>query len=106
MQYNIRTETIFQEKFQLFSSYPFFIHQPAVIAYSGGKDSTLLLHFYSYLHSKGLVPTPILYHLNHSIRNNAEQEKELIEYSKQVVGFLSYFKKKTFLSYLITSKKV
>jgi len=51
---------------------------PAIIAYSGGKDSTLLCNFYRFLSNKSKSIEPILFHLDHSIRNNFEQEKEII----------------------------
>jgi tRNA(Ile)-lysidine synthase len=48
-----------------------------ILAYSGGKDSTFLAAFYFYLYQEKLCPEPILFHLNHLIRNNSFQEEEI-----------------------------
>lgn len=52
----------------------------AILAYSGGKDSNLVLGFYDYLTREKNIPTPILYHLNHRIRNNHTQEEEIRQF--------------------------
>lgn len=69
--------------------------RPAIIAYSGGKDSTLLCHFYSYLFQQSKSPEPTLFHLNHLIRDNASQEIE-IELEMQKFSNQTITKKKTF----------
>jgi|JI10StandDraft_1071094.scaffolds.fasta_scaffold1161528_1 tRNA(Ile)-lysidine synthase TilS/MesJ len=52
----------------------------AILAYSGGKDSSLLLLFFEYLHQKYLIPRPSVFHLNHLIRNNEDQENKIFEF--------------------------
>ncbi|MCE9499297.1 MAG: PP-loop domain protein [Leptospira sp.] len=68
----------------------------AVIGYSGGKDSTLLLNFYSYLFQYKLIPEPLIYHLDHSIRDNAEQESLLTIFLDTNFIFKTFIKKKIF----------
>jgi tRNA(Ile)-lysidine synthase len=64
---NIIYEKIFESHKELFS-------KKSIIAYSGGKDSSLLLHLYYYFVKQKQIPLPILFHLNHKIRNNSNQE--------------------------------
>ncbi|WP_282432936.1 ATP-binding protein [Leptospira johnsonii] len=69
--------------------------KPVVIAFSGGKDSSLLLQFYLWLHNKNLISHfPVIYHLDHSIRDNTEQESEILKFIRSL-GPNSIFKKKT-----------
>lgn len=75
------------------------LSRPAVISYSGGKDSSLLLHFYFWLWIEKKIPVPCIYHLDHSIRFNLEQEREILEYAETTFPFPRAFKKKTFLPY-------
>ncbi|EPG74187.1 tRNA(Ile)-lysidine synthetase [Leptospira fainei serovar Hurstbridge str. BUT 6] len=66
----------------------------AIIAYSGGKDSSLLLQFYVWLKKKNrLSKDPILFHLDHSIRDNSMQEASIVNYLEQL-GFQFVVKKK------------
>jgi tRNA(Ile)-lysidine synthase len=67
----------------------------ALIAFSGGKDSGLILEFYKFLYQKKISPAPSLFHLNHRIRKNESQELEILEYMKST-GFPTYYKKKMF----------
>lgn len=69
----------------------------ALISYSGGKDSSILLMFYDYLHSKYLIPRPHVFHLNHMIRDNASQETEIASYIGSRYPHV-YLKKKIFLT--------
>jgi len=86
---------IFSEGFSRLSAFTAMLNSKIpVIAFSGGKDSSLLLLFYQYLTANGLSPEPVLYHLDHSIRQNAEQEGKIHEFMKQS-GFPFVFKKKT-----------
>ena len=71
------------------------LEKTAVLAWSGGRDSSLLLEFYLYLHDHYSVPKPVVYHLDHSIRNNREQEEEIAGYVKSL-PIQSVLKKKTF----------
>lgn len=68
---------------------------PAIIAYSGGKDSTLLCNFYLFLSNKSKSIEPILFHLDHSIRDNSKQEKDIILEMK-TLSSKTHIKKKTF----------
>lgn len=54
----------------------------AIIAYSGGKDSKAVLELYRFLVETKVAPRPILYHLEHRIRDNKDQEQEILDYSK------------------------
>ncbi|EQA35519.1 tRNA(Ile)-lysidine synthetase [Leptospira inadai serovar Lyme str. 10] len=66
----------------------------AIIAYSGGKDSSLLLQFYIWLKRKNrLSNDPILFHLDHSIRDNSIQETSIVKYLEEL-GFRFIIKKK------------
>lgn len=72
----------------------------AIIAYSGGKDSSLLLQFYIWLKKKNrLSKDPVLFHLDHSIRDNSTQEASIVNYFEKL-GFQFVVKKKIFLSSL------
>ncbi|KPA33931.1 tRNA(Ile)-lysidine synthase [Leptospira interrogans] len=68
--------------------------RPAVLSYSGGKDSSILLHFYFWLWIEKKIPAPCIYHLDHSIRFNLEQEKKIFEYADSTFPFSKIFKKK------------
>ncbi|TGK16103.1 tRNA lysidine(34) synthetase TilS [Leptospira kmetyi] len=70
------------------------LSRPAVLSYSGGKDSSLLLHFYFWLWIEKKIPAPCIYHLNHSIRFNLEQEKKILEYAETTFPFPKEFRKK------------
>lgn len=74
------------------------LNQKAVISYSGGKDSTLLVLFYKYLLENYSIPSPILFHLDHQIRNNQQQEMEIFSEAKSCFESVQ-FKKKTFHSF-------
>ena len=79
----------------LFSFHGLIATSTPVIAFSGGRDSAVLLHFYQYLYARKLCPAPVLYHLDHSIRDNAEQEERICRYM-QASGLETICKKKTF----------
>ncbi|WP_125172137.1 ATP-binding protein [Leptospira haakeii] len=97
---NETLESIFQSAWSQLENYQDFMkNKPAVIAFSGGKDSSLLLQFYLWLHNKNLISHfPIIYHLDHSIRDNAEQESDILKYIRSITPN-SIFKKKTFRSF-------
>ncbi|PJZ50602.1 arginosuccinate synthase [Leptospira saintgironsiae] len=96
---NETLESIFQSAWSKLKNYQDFMKsKPAVIAFSGGKDSSLLLQFYIWLHNKNLISHfPTIYHLDHSIRDNTEQESDILKYIQSIAP-TSTFKKKTFLS--------
>ncbi|TGK21073.1 arginosuccinate synthase [Leptospira fluminis] len=98
----VREEDVFSEAWSNLRNYQELIRRKtAVIAYSGGKDSSLLLQFYLWLRKeKHLSKDPILFHLNHSIRKNEDQEKEILEYMRGL-GLSLVGKKKTFRSFRI-----
>lgn len=90
------TYKIFLEIFNRLGSYQKLVkNYKAIIGFSGGKDSTLLAYFYKFLNQEKLCPEPILFHLDHSIRNNFEQEEEIELYMKDFFSN-SIYKKKTF----------
>jgi tRNA(Ile)-lysidine synthase len=94
------TVQIFQSAFnRLTLYYPLIQNRTAIIAYSGGKDSTLLTYFYKYLYQSSQSPEPILFHLDHSIRNNVQQEKEIGIEMENLFNKIS-IKKKTFQRFL------
>ncbi|WP_281283027.1 ATP-binding protein [Leptospira fletcheri] len=98
----VREEDVFSEAWYNLRNYQELIRRKtAVIAYSGGKDSSLLLQFYLWLRKeKHLSKDPILFHLDHSIRKNEGQEKEILEYIRGL-GLLLIDKKKTFQNFPI-----
>lgn len=73
-----------------------------ILAYSGGSDSSFLLFFLEYLVGKFDIPKPILFHLNHKLRDN---KKEVLEIKKIMLntGFDFYLKEKNIL---LLSKKI
>lgn len=100
MKLNESTLEIFAKVLERLKPYQSLIqNNKAIIAYSGGKDSTLLAYFYKYMFENGKCPNPILYHLDHSIRDNFLQEKE-IEMEMKYFSSEAIFKKKTFQKYL------
>ncbi|MBP7284904.1 MAG: hypothetical protein KBA66_25180 [Leptospiraceae bacterium] len=105
MMYSEFTTTLFQSVYEKLKPFHSLIESyPAVIAYSGGKDSTLLSSFYHYLHSNSKCPEPILFHLNHLIRNNVSQEEEIILEMK-TFSTRTIVKKKTFRKFLNELRK-
>ncbi|TGL62874.1 ATP-binding protein [Leptospira sarikeiensis] len=94
---NSELESIFQSAWSLLKNFQDLMREKlAVVAFSGGKDSSLLLRFYVWMHDKNLISQfPIIYHLDHSIRDNSEQESEILEFMKSLDPN-SIFKKKTF----------
>ncbi|EMY77413.1 tRNA(Ile)-lysidine synthetase [Leptospira weilii serovar Ranarum str. ICFT] len=70
------------------------LSRPGVLSYSGGKDSSLLIHFYFWLWIEKKIPAPCIYHLDHSIRFNLEQEKKILDYAESTFPFPKLFKKK------------
>lgn len=64
-----------------------------LIAYSGGKDSSILVLFFNYLKERYHIQTPTLFYLSHGIRSIETEENELIQFLKST-GFPFYFVKK------------
>ena len=62
---------------KIYHKYSEIFSKKSIIAYSGGKDSTVLLFIYIYLYKNKNIPEPIIFHLNHSIRDNIQQEEEI-----------------------------
>jgi tRNA(Ile)-lysidine synthase len=83
---NTKIDSIYEDYRELFS-------KKSIIAYSGGKDSSLLLYLYYYLVKKKNIPIPILYHLNHSIRDNITQELQIESFMKSTPSEVIYQKK-------------
>ncbi|TGK01594.1 arginosuccinate synthase [Leptospira langatensis] len=90
-------QTIFQTAWNKLEIYhPLMREKQAILAFSGGKDSSLLLQFYLWLLQKREIQkSPILYHLDHSIRMNTDQESEIRNFTN-TLDLISVFKKKTF----------
>lgn len=74
------SEKIFQSLAERSKMYFPLFRKRTLISFSGGKDSRLLLELYRYLHGNGITPEPVIFHLNHRIRDNSEQEKEILEF--------------------------
>ncbi len=83
---NNKIESIYEDYKELFL-------KKSIIAYSGGKDSSLLLYLYYYLVKKKNIPIPILFHLNHSIRDNFTQELQIESFMKSTPSKVIYQKK-------------
>lgn len=70
--------SIFEIVFQRIKNfYPFVNDIPAVIAFSGGKDSRIVLEFYNFLSEMHNVPKPLVFHLAHNIRDSKEEKMEI-----------------------------
>ncbi|MDX1957617.1 MAG: tRNA lysidine(34) synthetase TilS [Leptospiraceae bacterium] len=54
----------------------------AILAYSGGKDSLILLYFYKYLFENKLTQSFLIYHLVHGIRENQNEVLEIKNFIK------------------------
>lgn len=93
-------QTIFRTWWQRLADYHSIIQKnSAIIAYSGGKDSTILLRFYQFLYQKHKIPSPHIFHMIHSIRNNDSQQQKLHSFLKENYSFHLHIKKKIFLSW-------
>ncbi|WP_411824770.1 ATP-binding protein [Leptospira sp. 'Mane'] len=67
----------------------------AVVSYSGGQDSTLVLFFYEYLHKEYGCPSPFVFHLNHEIRNNSDEETQMETFIRSRFSDFLFVKKKS-----------
>ncbi len=76
------SERIFQLILERSKNYSDLFRKKTLISFSGGKDSRLLLELYRFLHRNGTAPEPVIFHLNHRIRDNQDQEKEILEFIK------------------------
>jgi tRNA(Ile)-lysidine synthase len=81
---------IFEE---IYENYKNLFNSKSLISYSGGKDSSLLVHFFLYLHKKKNIPKPILFHLDHSIRDNQLQENLIKEFMNSLSLEFFFIKK-------------
>jgi tRNA(Ile)-lysidine synthase len=77
----------------LYEVYKELFLKKSIIAYSGGKDSSLLLYLYYYLVKKKNIPVPILFHLNHTIRDNYAQEFQIERFMNSTLSKVIYKKK-------------
>ena len=93
-------EEIFKKLWIDLSSYHSLIqNKRAILSYSGGKDSTFLLHFYFFLYKNHFLKyKPYIYHLSHGIRDNELQEIEIENYIKLNFPFKTFFKKRKILN--------
>ncbi|MCC6276165.1 MAG: PP-loop domain protein [Leptospiraceae bacterium] len=100
MNFSESAKNIFETGFsRLFSFQEMMKNSRALIAYSGGKDSLFLLNFFYYLFEAGRIPEPIVFHLNHQIRENSIEENQIVEFIRKNYNLEFYCKKKTFLLY-------
>ena len=100
MSFKENTIFLFQSAYERLKPYHSLLQSKTpVIAFSGGKDSTLLVHFFKYLSNTKHFPEPILFHLDHCIRNNSLQEEEIRSEMKRL-STKSITKKKTFQNFL------
>ncbi len=53
-----------------------------VLSFSGGKDSFLIYAFYRYLLETCQSPPPILFYMNHRIRNNPKEVEGILQFLK------------------------
>ena len=66
----------------------FRIPGPFVLAVSGGRDSMLLLRLFTELRRENLIDSdPLVFHLNHGLRPEAERETELVRRAAREAGF-------------------
>ncbi|BDA80062.1 hypothetical protein LPTSP3_g29920 [Leptospira kobayashii] len=65
-----------------------------IVSYSGGQDSTLVLFFYEYLHKEYNCPSPYVFHFNHGIRNNEEEETKMETFIQTRFSDFLFVKKK------------
>ncbi|EOQ95582.1 PP-loop domain protein [Leptospira wolbachii serovar Codice str. CDC] len=66
-----------------------------LIAYSGGKDSSILVLFFKYLKEIYHIQTPTLFYLSHGIRSIETEEKELLQFLKSTEFPFHFVKKKS-----------
>lgn len=71
-----------------------------LIAYSGGKDSSILVLFFKYLKDTYNIQPPTLFYLSHGIRSIDTEEKEILQFLKST-GFPYHFVKKKFQNFLL-----
>lgn len=61
---------------------------PHLLAVSGGRDSMLLLHLFAHLKEEGMLPAdPLVFHLNHGLRPEADREEQLVRSECEGLGF-------------------
>ncbi len=92
----------FFEKILLELDSEFLKKNQLILSYSGGADSSLLLEFLKYLYQEKKILKPILFHLNHKLRNNQTEIlgiKKILEDS----GFHFIYKEKNIFK---LSKKI
>ncbi len=89
--YDLQKEIpIFEE---IYLNYRNLFQTKSIISYSGGKDSSLLIYLYFYLSKKKNIPKPILFHLDHSIRDNKYQENLIREFMNSLSSKIYFLKK-------------
>ena len=73
----------------------FKIDGPHILSVSGGRDSMLLLYIFHDLFSRGyLKHEPVVFHLHHGLRPNADLEMEFVNNSCSKLGLSFYQEKK------------
>ena len=59
-----------------------------IVGFSGGPDSTFLLHFFALLQKQGVIQKVIAAHLDHEWRNNSGQDEQFCRSQAQNFGIL------------------
>ncbi len=76
------------------SSFLSSIDKQPIVAYSGGKDSSICLAFFEYLHKQYGFLSPAIFHLNHGIRDNSLQEEKILSFVHSRFPRFFFIKKK------------
>lgn len=62
-----------------------------ILAISGGRDSMLLLHAFHAFWRQGLIREPILFHLHHGLRSEAEADLQLLLQEARSLDLALYY---------------
>ncbi len=70
-----------------------------ILAVSGGKDSMLLLHLFWQLYHQGYLVKPVVFHLNHGLRQEASQDLEFVRQQCQSLDIPFYYEYRNLETY-------
>lgn len=79
---------------EILKYFPFLLSQTPILLSSGGKDSNLILEFYEFLYETKKISLPHIFHMNHQIRSNPDQEMEINEALSTTKHLFPYHVKK------------
>lgn len=79
---------------RIISPYSFIKNFQAILSFSGGKDSRIVLEFYNYLHRNYNIPKPIVFHLAHNIRETSQEKLEIQDLLLSLNDGKNYFRSK------------